>query len=278
MSRYCLRCAKLARVNWGTARSGQDESAGQQEVGRLSTEMTGGSFGRFGQPMQRDDGTGVTEVASEGEDGRDCFLVLIGIYLSDNYARVFPSEAGPSSVGRLNAVDRAKGVLDTFACFIDPIQIFKDLDDQLPVAKLEEFLTQALPRTIHKRRHNQAVKGISRMNYLQTQLKYNEARSVVIDITAETRCPVCEQPVGESIFSLHPSFSDPDSTLASSSNVSSYNSVGQSQSPHSQGKNYYVITHYKCATKYRRGLRQARASQEKLRLERHQSTTNQTYL
>jgi hypothetical protein len=186
------------------------------------------SFSRFGEPqqLQPEERNREAQGASEdGEDGRDCFLILIGIYLSERYAQLFPQEAGQAGRGVPTAVDRAKDVLDKFACFVDPVQVLRDLDDSVPVCKLEEFLSQALPRTIHKRRHNQVVKGITRMNYLQTQLKYNEARSLVVDITAETRCPVCDQPVGDSIFSLHPSHADSDGSLASSSSfAASYNS------------------------------------------------------
>jgi hypothetical protein len=58
-------------------------------------------------------------------------------------------------------------LLNTYAEYINPVEALKIVPENTPMAALSEYLTRIVPHTVHKRRHAQVVKSLSRLEHLQ---------------------------------------------------------------------------------------------------------------
>lgn len=62
---------------------------------------------------------------------------------------------------------RALEVLHRFATSINPADALRVLPRDIPMAALSQYLQHIVPFTVHRRRHAQVVKSLSKMDNLQ---------------------------------------------------------------------------------------------------------------
>jgi Vam6/Vps39-like protein vacuolar protein sorting-associated protein 39 len=118
----------------------------------------------------------------------DLFIQLLGVYFQQK-----------------NDYARAYDLLRLHSKYIDPARAMQVIPPDISIAEISQYLRTVIPRTIHRRRHLQIVKSLAKMDHLETNVSLVNCKRRVVDVNYNTICPECTKPIGDKVFSLHPS-------------------------------------------------------------------------
>ncbi|KAL9652022.1 hypothetical protein ABK040_000363 [Willaertia magna] len=87
---------------------------------------------------------------------------------------------------------------------IDILEVINVLPDHMELKHLSNFLTQAIQFTHHNNRTTLIKNELARNASMQIRNRYVKATTRSIIVNSTTTCPVCEQPIGNSVFAVFP--------------------------------------------------------------------------
>jgi len=98
----------------------------------------------------------------------------------------------------------ANNLLVKYAHTMDIHEVLNMLPASTPPRRVLRFLTTALPQSTARVRESSMTKNLANMFYQQQQVADVRYKRQSVTIDTQTRCGVCEKPIGETVFAVYP--------------------------------------------------------------------------
>jgi len=90
---------------------------------------------------------------------------------------------------------------------IDPTEVFKLIDRETPISKLEQYLKECMNHVNEKYVSSKLMKTISESANLDIHNRRETVNQRSVDINLQTVCSFCKAPIGDSVASVFPDLS-----------------------------------------------------------------------
>lgn len=101
--------------------------------------------------------------------------------------------------------DCCSQVLNAEGATLDPLKVLQYLSDDMPLELAHDTLCRMLSSLMHRRRHLQVMRHLSKGQNLTARISKVEALSERIVVTDETSCKGCSRRLGSKVFYRYPS-------------------------------------------------------------------------
>jgi len=132
------------------------------------------------------------------EGSKDVYLQLLKVLF-------LPSDPhNLDSLPQERLYNAAFDLLDRYYKEIDTPHALMVLPDDTPISKLYPFFENVLRELNNKRRNNQIQQNILQSETMRVKSEVMKLKSRVVKINEDSRCPVCDNALGDSAFAYYP--------------------------------------------------------------------------